>query len=766
VKLFLTLLLFISNDLYSIEIHGKVFDSSSNVEISYCNVYVMNSTTGTMTNDNGEFIISNSEGFPFSIIFHHIGYVNDTLQVTNSKSLRAEYTIKLKPRSIVVDELQIIADRYTRAERLILLAAEKKKQYLKRINNFQCISYNKIVLKQEVDPEKPKYALLYETISDLKWQYPNNWKEVIFSQRVSENLPKQIQLLNSYQDIDLTQDKIIIGGNLINNPVSETGLNYYTYSLVDSIQENDNKIFIIKIKPNINEIPAVSGQVFIYDSFFQIKKIDYKLNRFCNYQMFKDIDLSQEYILYKKDLILPSIFKMKSTFSFGILGIPDFDYIRVGLKSEYLINDASINIIDNNIRVKIDDSYAFDSLKVPILSADEKLGYAQIDSIVNNNISGRILTSFYYLFDIYEKVQLLPFGDFSDFYRYNRVEGNYLGVSYQDSFYSNNLRLKLNYGYGFADNKSKYIVNPSYSFSIGRTKFSVGYSKFDRVSSIEPEWELPLIINSLYGLVSNIDYYDYYYNKGNTINLIQTYMDHKSSIFIFFEKHYTAKSNVNYAIFSDRKFDKNMSIDDGGYNGIKLSYNYSTIEYKNSLFAKQKIEKPFSDFILNYEVGIKELGSISSYSKLSIRVSGKQNTYNKGNIFYQLSLGRGVSLPVQKLFELPTGSIIYQDLKLFRTLGRNSLRGEKKISLFVEHKFQDIFAKYNLSGLQSFDFILISNSGWVGSNSFTHKDIYFEAGIGIGNIFNFIRADFIWSFNNKYRKSDFAFNLAFEDISF
>jgi len=86
-----------------INISGKIIDQSNNQPLSFASIAVPNSTTGTMSNDGGQFEIRLKED-QTEIQISYIGYV-DTLIVINPDI--ATYEIQLKPYEVQLTEITV-----------------------------------------------------------------------------------------------------------------------------------------------------------------------------------------------------------------------------------------------------------------------------------------------------------------------------------------------------------------------------------------------------------------------------------------------------------------------------------------------------------------------------------------------------------------------------------------------------------------------------------------------------------------------------------
>jgi hypothetical protein len=83
-------------------LHGKVIASDTRKPVGLANVYLSNTSVGTITNDNGEFVIASFPEGRFDLVVSFIGYETYTIPVQSSK-LPTALEITLAPK---VTELQ------------------------------------------------------------------------------------------------------------------------------------------------------------------------------------------------------------------------------------------------------------------------------------------------------------------------------------------------------------------------------------------------------------------------------------------------------------------------------------------------------------------------------------------------------------------------------------------------------------------------------------------------------------------------------------
>jgi hypothetical protein len=115
----LLLLLVTGTTLSAQSISGRVIDAASSKPIPNASVYLNGSSTGTTTNEQGEFTLRAKAG-NVPLIVSCIGYESETLTKYSSAAL----IVKLAPRQLMLNEVTIVAGGMSRAKQLALFLKE------------------------------------------------------------------------------------------------------------------------------------------------------------------------------------------------------------------------------------------------------------------------------------------------------------------------------------------------------------------------------------------------------------------------------------------------------------------------------------------------------------------------------------------------------------------------------------------------------------------------------------------------------------------
>ena len=91
------------------QIEGIVIDAETGNRLAQANIIISGTDFGTITNNDGEFIIEYSSDYPVRLKISHIGYITYVEQITQQMTNSIE--IKLYPQTIQMDELVVTGTR-------------------------------------------------------------------------------------------------------------------------------------------------------------------------------------------------------------------------------------------------------------------------------------------------------------------------------------------------------------------------------------------------------------------------------------------------------------------------------------------------------------------------------------------------------------------------------------------------------------------------------------------------------------------------------
>ncbi len=748
---------------------GRVFDKESGIALGNCNISITGSNRGTISNEDGFYSLELSEG-RHTILFQYIGYRSDTLKVVIQKqSVLGD--IGLKKQLLSTEDIVVFASPYSQAEQIILRAAQEKKEYLKKLQNYSCKSYTKSTVFRTLHSNAAKYGLLIEFYSKIFWNTPDYYYEIIESQKQSSNLPQSVNIFSGNAFLNINADRISLGQKTIIGPTAPDAIEFYQYEIMDTLFQDEERIFKMRITPKENFRPLMSGILYLVDKKFIIQKIDVHLNTPCNYGFFQNIHIVQRYTMDRDKMYLPYHSLNEGDWVIDIPKYPKLKYRKENFREEFCVNNPLNRKYSGETKIVYENKIPFSAvpMNIPPLTVSERNGYSQIDSIVKHRPLVSFMAKSAKLIDAYSYLKKQPVGTFSDFYRFNKAEGNYVGLAFNSKRLLQPFNLYCAWGKGLSDKKYKYSLDLSYNFN---PDINLIVRKFDTITIREGKTELPLWFNTFSSLFSGFDYFDYYYTKGQTFSLNITILPFRFYTTFFSEKHQKAINRRSRGWWGKSRFIPAIEINEGLYNGIRFVANYSTAGYRQTPLSKELLQnKPYTEIYWRYEKGLKKWGSMSEYNRQELIFYFRKNTFYNGSLDLQLNVSIGSeNLPLQKYFELESGFSGYGRFKTFRTLDLNTFAGNKKMAVYGEYNFHNTF--FQLSRLPyiqdiPLDLIFIYNWGWAGRrqwNNIRLTDFYSETGFGIGRLFSLLKLEFLWGLKNKQIGRKFVFSVKISEI--
>lgn len=309
-----------SKTLQDIILQGKVIDAVTKKIIPYSSIRILNTSTGTSSNDDGEFELKTKK-LPIELIISHIGYQEQKIKVTKKNT---ELLIKLMPLNITLDEVLVKNNASTSNLYAVSLA---QKAYYKVIQSSKKTKYGKAYYRQKSKINN-QYTELSEIIYDVKFDTDGiiNWDIIEGRYALKQeginnrNYTFFSRVFRSLQPD--TKDLIF--------PLSEDMNFLYTIDLVEKIESNSGTIQVLSFKPTKKyKTPITVAEVYINQKTNEIVKIVGKIrNNKINF-----IKLTNKKASMKDQTIhYEMVFKKLAPYGLVI------DYIKVDQEFDYYVD--------------------------------------------------------------------------------------------------------------------------------------------------------------------------------------------------------------------------------------------------------------------------------------------------------------------------------------------------------------------------------------------------------------------------------------------
>ncbi|MBI3585851.1 MAG: BamA/TamA family outer membrane protein [Ignavibacteriales bacterium] len=353
-------------------------------------------------------------------------------------------------------------------------------------------------------------------------------------------------------------------------------------------------------------------------------------------------------------------------------------------------------------------------------------------------------------------------------FRYNRVEGIFLGLGSEKRYYWDGRKdysLYGSIGWGFKSHlwRGNLGLSRQFAFNDGQIlEFGVeGHSLTDT----KDQWVIGLTENTLSSFLIHEDYRDYFTREGVGFNVAysvqQDYFTSQLKVEYLMDKYSSLENHAEWSIFGgDKVFRLNPAIEDGKMRSIFTSVGVSTVtktirgpEGWNVYATAEFADKSFgSDFGFNqYVADVRRFQPLGRYDNLNVR--------------FRVGTADG-RLPVQKMFEIGgLGSLPGFPFK-YEAGNRTMLLNAEYIidSDFLDEL--DFWPGWLLSGT---NFIIFSDAGVARTVSNTASltdfdglklsDFRHDVGVGIGSRSGSFRLAVVWR-TDQSESPRFTFRIA------
>lgn len=500
------LLIFISTILLAqTKVSGVIIDEYD-YPVPFANVIFKNSTTGTITDENGRFYLESSERYQ-TLQVSFVGY--ETKNVELLKAVTYKMNILLKEgnqlSSVTVYSGKQSKKNNPAIDILRKIWANKRSNGTKKFKQYQYDKYEKIEFDfNNVDSTMAKSKLfkgmefifekldtsritgktylpifLNESVSKV---YGNNEKnktrEDLIGNKNSgfSNNQTMISFVKDlYSDYNVYDNYLKVFDKSFVSPLSKTGINVYNYVLSDSAYIGDKWCYNIVYYPRRKNELTFKGDFWVNDSTWAIKDINLQVSKSANINWVKDIYIEQEF-----DVLNDSVFLIKrdyfmSDFSFskkdkarGIYGKRTTlyeDYKFDEDKGEEFYKDESDPYA---FEIFNQDSTFWSENRLEKLNKDEEGVYKMLDTLKTVTKFKRIYNTASILASGYVEIPKLKldFGPIFSTFGFNDVEGIRLRAGGRTYFGPNDKWRIQGYGaYGFKDNQFKYGISGKWLLS-------------------------------------------------------------------------------------------------------------------------------------------------------------------------------------------------------------------------------------------------------------------------------------------------------------
>lgn len=774
-------------------ITGKVTDASTGEPIPFVNIYFKNTTIGIISSLDGSFGLTTTK--PGDTLYaSSVGYVPMKLPVR--KGATQVINFKLAESETTLNEVLIRPEE--RWVELLMKLVFKNKEFNNpdKIEFYQCELYTKIQVDiNNVDEKftnrkifKPIAfafenidtsalndkvylpALITESLSDIYFRKsPRSFREIIKANKVSgiENESFTQYLGGLFLNMNIYDNYLNVFDKNFISPVANFGLMTYEYHLEDTVLIDGRSCYQIRFEPKRKQELTFYGTIWIQDTTYAVTQVEMRTAADANFNWVNDFYVSQtyenvngQYWTVTRDYRLVDM----NPFEDQLFKLPGFFGHRTATYHNYIFDQpktdefysSSTGVVVESEASKRDQEWWLEN-RPDSLKKDEQVIYEMVDSIMSvpaftyYKKVGKLIGTGYWeqgKFDI---------GPIYKFLSFNAIEGARLRLGGRTSHsFSKKLMLEGHVAYGTLDQAFKYGGGVKYILNKNpRRTIEVSY-KYD----MEQLGQDP-------NAFSEDNFFASFFRRSPADKLTMVH-EYKAQ---YEHEWFTGFSNTARFIRRDvyALGDEKFIINDNGTqyidnslvsNEIQLYTRFAYRErYVYGQFNRTSFGTPYPTFELLYGYGIPGFpDSDVEYHRLHFKMMQWYNIANIGWSKYIFETGKiwgKLPYPFLKIHE-------GNETILFYPQAGNMVNYYEFISdlyaqAYYTHHFDGLFLNHiPLMRKLKWREVVHGRAFW-GSLTEENKNYsvlpdgsgdvskpYFEAGVGIENIFKVGRIDAIW----------------------
>ncbi|RXK82961.1 DUF5686 family protein [Filimonas effusa] len=584
-----------------------------------------------------------------------------------------------------------------------------------------------------------------------------------------------------YEDINIYDNNISVLTNQFLSPIADMAPTFYMFYIRDTVELDGEKLVKMYFTPRNPDDLLFRGTMYItLDGKYGIQQIDMFISARANINFVRQLKINQEfernaekrYYLTKSSMIVDFGLNPKGGGIFGERSV-SFKNFKFNEPIADTVFRGPANVILADADQHVDSFWT--NVRHDTLTAAESKVYANIDSLRRMKSFRRLMDWGTFALAGYKQAGPIEVGPANTFYSFNPVEGFRLRAGFRTTPRLSKRYYFETYGaYGFKDERWKYFVSGTYSInnkSIYHYPFHYVRASFQRETKI-PGQELQFVQEDNLLLSFKRGNNDkWLYNDIFRFNYVREFGDHISYDFGFKRWKQEPAGAISYIKpLAGGGLEK---INDLTTTELSAEFRWAPHEqyYQGKLYRIPIINK-YPIFTLRYIAGIKGLwGGEYTYHTVNLRAEKRFYVSQLGYTDVAVEGGKLYGKVPFPLLSIPRANQSYSlQLASFNLMNFMEFVNDQYASLMVDHYFNGfIFNKIPLlkklkwreviEGKLLYGTLRDENNpdkngeqmkfpttNGVVSTFAMEKTPYFEAGVGIANIFKLVRVDFIKRF--------------------
>ena len=475
------------------QVKGKVVDSRSGEPLPFVNVFFTGTSLGTTTDFDGFYQLKGTKTYD-SLSVSYVGY--ETMAKALKKTAQSQVlNFQLKEKA---DELLEVVIKPGENPAVRIINEAKKRRPIndyEALKAFQYESFTKVQLAVDQLSDKDKKRKLFkdilpvfdtvaqltdggvnpvlpifisETLSDFYViKSPLKQKEIIKASKVigvglQEGSPTSQLLGSTFQQYNFHKNWVRILEKDFISPVGDAANSFYVFTLKDTVFIDGYKCFKIECNPKRPADLAFTGTIWVADSFFAIKRLQFFMDKRANLNFLDQFKIQQEYErsnsgawVPQKTRILLNLDEPTSTTPGAIaLFYVSNKNIITNEPKEAKFYDEQLVLLDDALHKS--DSFWNDNRHEQLTEGDKKV-MKMIDTLKNLPTIKNWVDFINIVVSGYKRVGKIDIGPYAFLLGYNPLEGVRARIGFRTNYLFSEQYILRAYGaYGFLDKRFKY----------------------------------------------------------------------------------------------------------------------------------------------------------------------------------------------------------------------------------------------------------------------------------------------------------------------
>lgn len=274
---------------------GRITDLVSGDPLPFASIYVQETGSGTVTNENGDYQLRLPNGY-YTLVFQYLGYSTEVKRVGATASFQ-RLNLALRPEALQLSTIEVLDGKEDKSYSVIRRAIAKADYHRNQIDAYTAEVYVKgtgkidkiprlylsMIPKEERAEIDTTQAFISESISKISYQRPNTFRQEVVSIYERGDLGADA---TPYLFATFYQPKVAAAVS----PLAPSAFSYYKFSHEGLFYDREYAVNKIKVIPRSKGEGVFEGYIYIVEGQWSIHSLDLR-----TYQTGFQFDVRQTY---------------------------------------------------------------------------------------------------------------------------------------------------------------------------------------------------------------------------------------------------------------------------------------------------------------------------------------------------------------------------------------------------------------------------------------------------------------------------------------